>query len=152
QRTAAAAARDPRRGRLVGRDGRGLPRRLSEEGGMTAGAGDFYALHRHGFVRVATCTPRVRPADVAFNRHAIIAEARRAAAAGADLAVFPELSVSSYAIDDLHLQAALLDAVEAAVDGIVAASADLSPILLIGAPLRHGGRLYNCALAVSRGA
>lgn len=119
---------------------------------MTAGAGDFYALHRHGFVRVATCTPRVRPADVAFNRDAIIAEARRAAAAGADLAVFPELSVSSYAIDDLHLQAALLDAVEAAVDGIVAASADLSPILLIGAPLRHGGRLYNCALAVSRGA
>ena len=75
----------------------------------------FFALHRHGFVRVAAATPRVRPADVAFNRDAILAEARRADAARVDLVVFPELSVSSYAIDDLHLQDALLDAVEAAI-------------------------------------
>ena len=77
----------------------------------------FFALHRHGFVRVAASTPRVRPADVGFNRDAIIDEARRADAASVDLVVFPELCVSSYAIDDLHLQAALLDAVEAAVGG-----------------------------------
>ena len=111
----------------------------------------FFALHRHGFVRVATATPRVRPADVGFNRDAILDEARRAHEARADLVVFPELSVSSYAIDDLLLQAALLDAVEAAVAAIVAASADLAPVLLIGAPLRRDGRLYNCALAISRG-
>ena len=120
---------------------------------MTAPTGPegFCALHRHGFVRVAAITPHVRPADVAFNRDAVIAEARRADAAGVDLAVFPELCVSSYAIDDLHLQTALLDAVEAAVGEIVAASEALSPVLLVGAPLRHGGRLYNCGLAISRG-
>ncbi len=111
----------------------------------------FFALHRHGLVRVATATPRVRPADVGFNRDAILAEARRADAARADLVVFPELCVSSYAIDDLHLQAALLDAVEAAVAVIVAESEHLAPVLLIGAPLRHDGRLYNCALVISRG-
>ena len=110
----------------------------------------FFALHRHGLVRVATATPRVRPADVGFNRDAILAEARRADAARADLVVFPELCVSSYAIDDLHLQAALLDAVEAAVAVIVAESEHLAPVLLIGAPLRHDGRLYNCALVISR--
>ena len=65
--------------------------------------------------------------------------------------VFPELSVSSYAIDDLHLQIALLDAVEAAIATIVAESAGLSPVLLVGAPVRRDGRLYNCALAISRG-
>ena len=69
----------------------------------------------------------MRTADVAFNRDAIIEEARRADAARVDLVVFPELCVSSYAIDDLHLQAALLDAVEAAVAEIVAASAELAP-------------------------
>jgi NAD+ synthase (glutamine-hydrolysing) len=111
----------------------------------------FFALHRHGFVRVATATPRVRPADVGFNRDAILAEARRAHEAQADLVVFPELSVSSYAIDDLHLQAALLDAVEAATAAIIAESEHLAPVLLIGAPLRRDGRLYNCALAISRG-
>ena len=75
------------------------------------GGKDFMAMHRHGFVRVATSTPRVRPADVSYNRDAILEEARRADAARVDLAVFPELCVSSYAIDDLHLQTALLDAV-----------------------------------------
>ena len=115
------------------------------------GGKDFMAMHRHGFVRVATSTPRVRPADVSYNRDAILEEARRADAARVDLAVFPELCVSSYAIDDLHLQTALLDAVEAAVGDITAASADLAPVLLIGAPLRHSGRLYNCALAIARG-
>ena len=115
------------------------------------GAEAFYALHRHGFVRVAACTPHVRPADVGFNRDAILAQARRADAAGVDLAVFPELCVSSYAIDDLHLQTALLDAVDAAIGEIAAASEGLAPVFLIGAPLRHRGRLYNCGLAISRG-
>ena len=41
-----------------------------------SGPEHFYAMHRHGFVRVATSTPRVRTADVGFNRDAIIAEAR----------------------------------------------------------------------------
>ncbi|MEO6041021.1 MAG: NAD(+) synthase [Croceibacterium sp.] len=108
-------------------------------------------MHSHGFVRVATSTPKVRPADVSYNRDGIIAEARRAHAAHVDLLVYPELCVSAYAIDDLHLQSALLDAVEAAIGAIAAASAGLSPVLLIGAPLRHNGRIYNCALAVADG-
>nr|WP_246849553.1 NAD(+) synthase [Rubellimicrobium arenae] len=109
-------------------------------------------MHRHGFVRVASSTPHVRPADVGFNRDAILAEARRAHEAGVDLVVYPELCVSSYAIDDLHMQTALLDAVEEAIAAVVEASRDLSPVLLIGAPLRHEGRLYNCAVVVARGA
>jgi NAD+ synthase (glutamine-hydrolysing) len=111
----------------------------------------FYAMHRHGFVRVATSMPRVRPADVGYNLEATLAEARRADAEGVDLVVFPELGLSSYAIDDLHMQAALLDAVERAVAELVVASGDLSPVLLVGAPLRAEGRLYNCALVISRG-
>ena len=111
----------------------------------------FFDMHSHGFVRVATSTPQVRPADVSFNRDAIVEEARRAHAAHVDLVVYPELCVSAYAIDDLLMQSALLDAAEAAVGEIVAASAGLSPVLLIGAPLRHNGRLYNCALAIADG-
>ncbi|MFO1209124.1 MAG: NAD(+) synthase [Amaricoccus sp.] len=112
----------------------------------------FFAMHRHGFVRVAAATPRVRPADVGFNRDAVIELARRADAEAVDLAVFPELCVSSYAIDDLHLQSALLGAVEAALEAIRTASEGLSPVLLVGAPLRHEGRLYNCAVAIAKGA
>ncbi|WP_239806538.1 NAD(+) synthase [Croceicoccus hydrothermalis] len=113
--------------------------------------GDFFSLHRHGFIRAATSTPRVRTADISFNRDAILKEARRAHEAGVDLLVFPELCLTSYAIDDLHMQAALLDAVERALIDIAEASAELSPVLMIGAALRHEGRIYNCAIPVAKG-
>ena len=35
---------------------------------------------------------------------------------------------------------------------IAAGSAELMPLLLVGAPLRHLGALYNCAVAIHRGA
>jgi NAD+ synthase (glutamine-hydrolysing) len=112
---------------------------------------NFAALHRHGFVRVAAATPIVATADPLANAAATIALAERGHAEGLDLIVFPELGLSSYAIDDLHLQDALLDGVLAALDRVVEASRDLSPVLLVGAPLRRNGRLYNTAVAISRG-
>ncbi|ANU07683.1 NAD(+) synthase [Paraurantiacibacter namhicola] len=111
----------------------------------------FFDMHRHGFVRIATATPAVRTADVAFNRDAIIAEAKKAHAQHCDLVVYPELCVTGYAIDDLHLQGAMLDAAEAAIVAIAEATAGLSPVLVIGAPLRRNGKVYNCALAVANG-
>ncbi|MCB2078717.1 MAG: NAD(+) synthase [Novosphingobium sp.] len=111
----------------------------------------FHSAHAQGFVRVATSTPHVRTADVGFNRDAILSEARRANDAHVDLLVYPEMCLSSYALDDLYMQSALLDAVEAAVAEIVEASKDLSPVLLIGAPLRHNGKLFNCALVIADG-
>ncbi|WP_394657783.1 NAD(+) synthase, partial [uncultured Novosphingobium sp.] len=80
-----------------------------------------------------------------------IAEARRAHEAGVDLLVYPELCLSSYAIDDLHLQQAMIEAVEDAIGAIVEASRGLSPVLLIGAALADRGRLYNCGLAIADG-
>jgi NAD+ synthase (glutamine-hydrolysing) len=111
----------------------------------------FQSIHRHGFVRVATSTPKVRTADVAFNTAAVLDQAQAAHDAHVDLVVYPELCVSSYAIDDLHLQSALLDAVEDALSEIAAATSMLTPVLLVGAPLRRNGRVYNCALAIAAG-
>ena len=112
----------------------------------------FHDLHTHGFVRVATSTPRVRTADVAYNAQGIIEEGRKAAKQHVDLLLYPELCLSSYALDDLHLQSALLDAVEEHLAEILAASRDIPTVLVIGAPLRRSGRIYNCALAICRGA
>ncbi|MDP2259933.1 MAG: NAD(+) synthase [Caulobacter sp.] len=111
----------------------------------------FYSSQAQGFVRCGVATPKVAVGDPAANAQAILELARRGHEQGADLIVFPELCVSAYAIDDLHLQDALLEAVEAAVAEICQASETLSPVLAIGAPVRRNGRLYNCALAISRG-
>ncbi|MRI54089.1 NAD(+) synthase [Methylobacterium sp. DB1607] len=111
----------------------------------------FRSLYRHGFARVAACTGRSHPGDPAANVADILGLARQAHGAGAALAVFPELCVSSYAIEDLLLQATLLDAVEAGVARLVAESAGLTPLLVVGAPLRWRNRLYNCAVAIRGG-
>ncbi|RJY08883.1 NAD(+) synthase [Aurantiacibacter aquimixticola] len=111
----------------------------------------FFDMHTHGFVRVATATPRTRTADVGYNRDGIIEQARKAHAQHVDLLLYPELCLSSYAMDDLHMQGAVLDAVEAEIETIRKASADLTPALVIGAPLRRNGRIYNCAVVLSHG-
>lgn len=112
----------------------------------------FSSIHRHGLVRVAAATPRVRVADPAANAVAVIERARAADAEAADLLVLPELCLSAYAIDDLLTQEALLDAVEAGLAEVIEASRELRPVLLVGAPIRRNGRLYNCAVAIARGA
>jgi len=111
----------------------------------------FRSIYRHGFARLAACTIRCTLADPAANAAEMLATARACHDRGAVLAVFPELGVSGYAISDLLHQSALLDGVVAAVADIVEASTELLPMLLIGAPLRHAGALYNCALAIHRG-
>jgi NAD+ synthase (glutamine-hydrolysing) len=111
----------------------------------------FESIYRHGYVRAAVCIPEVRVADPAFNLEQTLALARRADGRHAALALFPELGLSAYSLDDLHQQDGLLDAVEDAVAALREASRELLPLLLVGAPLRSETKLFNCALVVHRG-
>jgi NAD+ synthase (glutamine-hydrolysing) len=111
----------------------------------------FHAIHSHGFVRVASCTPVVAVGDPGFNAAQTLELAKAGHARGCDLMLFPELGLSAYAIDDLFLQDALLRRVEAEIEGLAAASKDLAPVLIVGAPVEHSGALYNCAVVISRG-
>ena len=116
-----------------------------------AAQADFASIHRHGFVRVAAASPTGSAGDVTFNVDQAIALAEDADRRGCDLVVFPELNISSYAVDDLFLQEAFLDAVEDGIARFRDSTAKLSPVFAIGAPLRRNGRLYNCALVVAKG-
>ncbi len=112
---------------------------------------DFRNVYAQGFARVAACTLPVALADPATNAERIVAEVRGCHDEGVAVALFPELTLSGYAIDDLLLQDVLLDAVDAAVVTIAEATAKLLPVVVVGAPLRHGSRLYNCAVVIHRG-
>jgi hypothetical protein len=116
-----------------------------------AKAADFLSIYQQGFVRVAACRPICRIAEPAFNLEETLRLAREGSDEGVALMVFPELGLSGYSIDDLLLQRALLDEVDRRLLELVATSRDLRPVLLVGAPLRREGRLYNCAVAVHRG-
>ncbi|WBH16485.1 NAD(+) synthase [Sphingomonas radiodurans] len=111
----------------------------------------FRSIHHHRMLRVAAATPIASVGDAVANAEATIALARRADAEAVDLVVFPELNITSYAIDDLHLQTAQQEATLAALAAVAAASAELRPVLMVGAALLRNGRLYNCAVAIARG-
>ncbi|WBO64821.1 NAD(+) synthase [Streptomyces camelliae] len=111
----------------------------------------FWSIYQHGFARVAACTGHTVIADPPANAASVLRHARRCDEEGVAVAVFPELCLSGYAIEDLLLQDALLDDVEKALATVVAGSAELLPVLVVGAPLRHRGRIYNCAVVVHRG-
>jgi NAD+ synthase (glutamine-hydrolysing) len=111
----------------------------------------FRSLYRHGFARVAACTTVTALADPARNARTVLDVAADLHQQAVAVAVFPELGLSGYSISDLLQQTALLDAVEDAIEAIIAGSTTLMPLLLVGAPIRHQGALYNCALAIQRG-
>src|SRR3954454_7994034 len=111
----------------------------------------FRSPYAHGFARVAACTERIAIADPPANAEAVLRQARACAEEGVAIALFPELTLTGYSIEDLLLQDAVLDYVQAALATIVEPSADPSPVLVVGAPLAHRNRVYNCAVVVHRG-
>ena len=111
----------------------------------------FNSIYRHGFARVAVAIPPVRVADPDYNVEQTLALAQQASKANAAVALFPELGLSAYSNEDLFHQDALLDAVRAGLTRLVDASVHLAPVLLVGAPLRFEGRLFNCAVAIYGG-
>ena len=112
---------------------------------------DFRSLYTHGFARIAAVTHPIALADPATNAQTVLSIARELHEKGAAAAVFPELNLCGYSIDDIVNQRVLLDEVKAALTTIVDASANLTPVLVVGAPLQFANRLFNCAVVIKQG-
>lgn len=104
-----------------------------------------------GFLRAAATSIPVAVADPRRNAAAICARIDQAHRAHAALLVLPELCVTGYTCGDLFLSALLLDAAEEALVNICAHTQNCDPVVVLGVPLRAGGKLYNCAAVLHRG-
>ncbi|MDP3967937.1 MAG: NAD(+) synthase [Nocardioides sp.] len=118
---------------------------------MNGQTSDWRNLYRHGYARVAACTIPSAVADPPTNVATVLGEVRACHDEGVAVAIFPELCLTGYAIDDLLLQDPLLDAAENALAHLVAESAGLRPVVVVGLPVRHGNRLLNAAAVVHDG-
>jgi len=112
---------------------------------------DFDSLYVHGFARVAAAVPRLKVAEPAYNAARTIELAQHGSEQNAALVAFPELGLSAYSVEDLFHQQALLDAVADAIGDLTTASADLRPVIVVGAPLMIGAALFNTAVVIHRG-
>lgn len=126
----------------------------TDTAGHAAAATDPHAsIYDHGFVRVAAVTLPVALADPATNAERHLEVLRDLHDQQVGIAVFPELSLTGYSLDDLVLQEPLLDAAEQAVLTVLEASEELMPIIVLGAPLRakDRSRVFNCGVVIHRG-
>ncbi len=112
---------------------------------------DFHSAYHQGFVRVAACTLHTAVADPGANAESVLRVAGACHDDHVGIAVYPELTLSGYSLEDIVMQDTLLDSVESALDQVVAGSADLMPVLVVGAPLRFRHRIYNTAVVIHRG-
>ena len=106
---------------------------------------------KHGFVRVAAATPRIRVADTRANAESVLGCLARAKEAGAELLVFPELCLCGYTCGDLFGQDVLLRGAAEALREVAAATAGAWMLVFVGVPLQVNGVLYNCAAALNEG-
>ena len=106
---------------------------------------------RDGFICVAAGTPKIRVADCRHNAEQIFTMIREAAGQGVKLLVLPELCLTGYTCGDLFLQETLLEGAMEGLRTILKATRHLEILAVFGMPLRRGGKLYNCAVAIQKG-
>ena len=106
---------------------------------------------KYGFLRTAAVSPALHVADCAYNTQQIIAAMRAQAVAGTKLLCLPEFTLTGYTCNDLFLQETLCRGAEDGLIQILDASKELDVVALVGLPVRHNGKLYNCAAVVCKG-
>ena len=107
---------------------------------------------KHHFVKVATASPQLKVADPSYNAQRIIEIIKAQAERGTELLVFPELSLCGYTSGDLFFQDRLLESCLDALKEVAEATKGLKMLVFVGLPFEaQGGKLYNCAAALSDG-
>ena len=106
---------------------------------------------KYGLIKVAAAIPGVRVADVEYNVQQIESQIAQAEGKGAEVIVFPELSLTGYSCQDLFRQQLLLDKAEEGLLVLLDFTRKLDIIVVVGLPVRIGSLLYNCAAVVQHG-
>ena len=109
------------------------------------------AVTDYGMVRVAAVVPQVNVADVEGNVAHLIESVDQAVGMGASIVATPELCVTGYTCGDLFGNDLLLDAAEQALVDLNEHYRNTSVMIVLGAPLRCNGHLFNCAVILNHG-
>jgi len=109
------------------------------------------SMKNMGYFRVAAAVPSVKPSAMLENSDAIINAFFSACDEGADIVLFPELSITGYSCADLFLQSNLLREAEKQAVRIISEISARGALMVFGMPISQNGRLFNCAVVVRSG-
>ncbi len=110
-----------------------------------------FRLSEYGFLRVATCSPMLKVANIEFNIEEIKKQIDIAYEKGSKLIVFPELSISGYTMGDLFFQNRLIEESYKGIEEIMEYTREMESIIAVGNPFVTGNQMFNCAFLLSKG-
>lgn len=106
---------------------------------------------KHGFIRTAAATPKIRVADPVYNAEQIFKLMQEGAGNQAGIMVFPELCLTAYTCGDLFLQDTLIKKAREELEHLVLRSKGIRMLTVVGVPWQQDGKLYNVAAVFSDG-
>ena len=106
---------------------------------------------KHGFVKVAAVTPKIKVADPVYNGGVICERLEEAWEKGAKVIVFPELCITGYTCGDLFLQGLLLEEASRQLSRIAESTRGKDALVMVGLPMEREGRLYNVGAVLWNG-
>jgi len=108
-------------------------------------------LNKYNIARFAVVSPEVRIADVPFNVEKIKEAVETGLENKCNFYLFPELSITGYSCGDLFFQDSLNRAVEQGLLDLQKFTQQQAVTIVVGAPLRSLGKMFNCAVFISNG-
>lgn len=108
-------------------------------------------MKNYGFIRVAAAVPTIKVANTIFNTEEISRITSEAFDKKVSLVVFPELSLTGSTCGDLIGMSTMLEQAEQGVRDIIELSRGKATAIVVGTPVRHLGRIYNCAAVIRNG-
>ena len=106
---------------------------------------------RHGFLKTAAATPKIRVADPEENARAVCRCLEECFEKKVKLAVLPELCLTAFTCQDLFLQERLLEGAREALKTVAACTKGHDTLVFVGLPFEKDGKLYNVAAALQDG-
>ena len=110
----------------------------------------FLNPRTHGYFRVATASTKVAIGNPEENLKRHLEMLVELAKKDVDYVVFPELSITGYSCGDLFFSEALLCETEEAIINLLK-KIPFGVMATIGAPIRYGDNLFNCAVTLNSG-
>ncbi len=108
-------------------------------------------LNKYNLARIAVVSPEVKIGDVRFNIDKIKEAIETGLQNKCNFYLFPELSVTGYSCGDLFFQDNLHRAVHQALEELQKFTQQQAVTMIVGAPFRLLGKMFNCAVFISHG-
>jgi NAD+ synthase (glutamine-hydrolysing) len=108
-------------------------------------------ISKYGYVRLAVISPEMRIADVDFNTKKILEAISNCEKESCQIILFPELNITGYSCGDLFFQSKLLHKVKESISEICSKLKNKDILVVLGAPLKTRGKLFNTAVVINNG-